>query len=369
MQTVASRFDPRNNSLNFLRLVFALAVIVSHTWPLGGYGPDPTFAHQNLGIWAVIGFFAISGYLIAASRLHTSMTAFLLRRVLRIYPGYLVCLVVVALGFAPLSQALGTGSVQWSSSATYMLHNVLLKVSQENIQHTLTGAPYGTSWNGSLWTLIYEFLCYLAIGALLSITRRWRRPLVVAAFVALAALATLEQHVGNEGSLWAFAFLGSVFFAGSLIAVFAARIPLDWRLALVAIVLAVVGGEVQQVTWIAAFPAAYACMWLGTALPFQHIGRRNDISYGVYIYAFPVQQIVLVCLGARHLPVGAAVMLSVVATLPFAAASWFLVEHRALALKRRTGVESSIGVAKPVAKHAAPGSTRLSPVLQPTDSA
>src|SRR5262245_6149816 len=98
--TLADGFALRRNSLNFLRLVFALMVIVSHAWPVGGYGDDPRIAGEKLGTWAVAGFFAISGFLIANSRRHAPMGTFLVRRVLRIYPGYLVCLVVVAFAFA-----------------------------------------------------------------------------------------------------------------------------------------------------------------------------------------------------------------------------------------------------------------------------
>jgi peptidoglycan/LPS O-acetylase OafA/YrhL len=334
MTTIGAGFDPRRNSLNCLRLVLAVAVIVSHTWPLGGYGPDPVIAGENLGTWAVAGFFAISGYLIATSRLHLPFGTFVVRRVLRIYPGYLVCLVVVAAGFAPLSAALGSGPIDWGSAASYIGNNLLLKVHQDGISHTLANAPYGTAWNGSLWTLIYEFLCYLAIGALLFATRG-RRALVVAALVLCAAVWTVEWHAGATGLLQSFAFLASIFFAGSVIALYADRIPLDWRLGVLGVVLTAASGYLHVVPWLGALPIAYVCLWLGIVLPFQRVGRTNDISYGVYIYAFPMQQLLLACLDARRLPVGVAVLLSIACTIPLAAASWFLVERRALALKSR----------------------------------
>jgi peptidoglycan/LPS O-acetylase OafA/YrhL len=245
-----------------------------------------------------------------------------------------VCLVVVAVAFAPLSAALGSGSINWGSAASYIGDNLLLKVHQDGISHTLTNAPYGPAWNGSLWTLIYEFLCYLAIGALLYATRG-RRALVVGAMVVCAAVWTVEWHAGATGMVESFAFLGSIFFAGSTIALFADRIPLDWRLGVLGLGLVVVSGAVHIVPWLGALPIAYVCLWLGVVLPFHRIGRTNDISYGVYIYAFPIQQLLLVCLNARGLPVGLAVLLSIACTVPLAAASWFLVERRALALKGR----------------------------------
>ena len=99
-------------------------------------------------------------------------------------------------------------------------------------------------------------------------------------------------------------------------------------------------------------------MWLGAVLPFHKVGRLNDFSYGVYIYAFPVQQTIMVVLGRHRLPVGVMVALAVVCTLPFAVASWFVVEKRALALKSRLG--ASTRPVKPTARHRA--TTRVASV-------
>ncbi|HEY3087694.1 MAG TPA: acyltransferase [Jatrophihabitantaceae bacterium] len=352
MVTLAAGFAQRRNSLNFLRLVFALMVIVSHAWPIGGYGDDPRVAGEKLGTWAVAGFFAISGYLIANSRLHGTMSTFLVRRVLRIYPGYLVCLVVVAFVFAPLSVAIGPGSIHWTSAFSYVFDNLPLKVHQDSISGTLTGVPYGPAWNGSLWTLIYEFVCYLAVGVLLSLAVRWHRSVVVAALVATAGLYLVERHLGHDDSmLGLFAFLGAIFFAGSALAVFAERVPLDWRIGVLAIGIALASAELGVIPALGALPIAYACIWLGAALPFYQVGRLNDFSYGVYIYAFPVQQTIMVMLGRHRLPVGVTVVLAVVCTLPFAVASWFVVEKRALALKSRVG--ASRRPVKPTARHRA----------------
>lgn len=362
MDSLAQAFDPRRNSLNFLRLVFALAVIVSHEWPVGGYGPEPKIANTTWGEWAVAGFFAVSGYLIANSRLTTTFPIFLTRRVLRIYPGFLVCLVVVALFFAPLSTVLGTGSVHWSSAATFVAHNIALKLEQNGIAATLPNAPYGDAWNGSLWTLFYEFACYIGIGVILSVSTRLRRPLTWGAWLLCVAGDVAATHVLNSVNATAFNFvhLGAIFFAGSLVALYADRIPHDWRLATAAFVLVVVAGESRLLGLLGSLPAAYLCLWLGIALPLHRIGRRTDISYGVYIYAFPVQQ-TLNLVHANRLPVGLAVAAAAAVTVPFAFASWFVIEKPAIGLKRRLGAVRR--AARPAesgpATHRAPsGSTR-----------
>src|SRR4051812_20340496 len=107
--TLSELFDPRRNSLNFIRLVLAASVIVSHSWVIGNIGPEPEAGGEHLGSWAVIGFFAVSGYLISRSRVNSSsIRSFYVARLLRIYPGFIVCLLAVAFVFAPLSLLVGS---------------------------------------------------------------------------------------------------------------------------------------------------------------------------------------------------------------------------------------------------------------------
>src|SRR5690554_1974512 len=88
--TLGSALQGRSNSLGVIRLVLALLVIVDHAFPLGGFGLDPvwelTRGQASLGLLAVGGFFAISGYLIAKSGLSGDVVQFLWRRFLRIFP-------------------------------------------------------------------------------------------------------------------------------------------------------------------------------------------------------------------------------------------------------------------------------------------
>jgi peptidoglycan/LPS O-acetylase OafA/YrhL len=102
-RTVASSFDRSRNSLNAMRLLLAVLVVVSHSWAIGGFGAEPSLGGAHLGTWSVLGFFCISGYLITASRLGSSPTRFYRARALRILPAFVVCLVVIAAVLAPLS--------------------------------------------------------------------------------------------------------------------------------------------------------------------------------------------------------------------------------------------------------------------------
>ncbi|HEY5879949.1 MAG TPA: acyltransferase, partial [Nakamurella sp.] len=163
VRPIAERFDARCNSVNALRLGLALLVLVSHTIKLhGGQDQDPvgrvTGGIVDLGTIAVDGFFALSGFLIARSYLHSpSVGRFLWRRFLRIMPGFWVCLLVTAAVLLPLSQLLQFGTMAGFpltgelSVAGYVVNNWGLFIRQFYVSGLMGGEPV----NGSLYTLFY----------------------------------------------------------------------------------------------------------------------------------------------------------------------------------------------------------------------
>ncbi|MEK8228038.1 acyltransferase family protein [Oerskovia sp. M15] len=154
--TAPALLDPRNNSLNLIRLVLALLVLVAHSYPIAGAGHGPTIAQENLGGWAVIGFFALSGYLITGSRLRTTFGVYLTHRVARIFPAFIVCLVVVAIGFAPIGYVLQNGTISGflttpNTPANYVFTNSGLKMFDYSVAGTLRDVPFpgpGTARSG-----------------------------------------------------------------------------------------------------------------------------------------------------------------------------------------------------------------------------
>ena len=189
--------------MNFLRLFFAVTVIVTHAWQTAGYGFGPEITGKPVGYWAVMGFFAISGYFVTKSRRKYDLKTFMTHRVLRIYPAYLVCLLMIAAVFAPLSTAWGSGNEDVRSAAEFVGRNLLLKEYQSGIDGTLLHTPsHSPAWNVSLWTLFYEFGCYIAVGLLPCAATKYHRLLVLAAFVATAAVASANRlpYAGLAGS-------------------------------------------------------------------------------------------------------------------------------------------------------------------------
>lgn len=340
--TLATRFRPDANSLNALRLLLAALVIVSHSWPLAGREPEPALGGATLGTWAVFGFFAISGFLITRSRLSGAPAwKFYRARALRIMPAFLVALLVVAFVFAPLSQLVDP-TADWHplSSVTFVARNLLLYppfLMQPGIVDTLATVPYPSLWNGPLWTLFWEAACYLLVGVAVSlIPRRHLVTVLVAGFVGLTLVSlalsvgimTLPVMAGRITPL-VIAFLG-----GSLLFLLAGRIRTNWL---------TVGGAVVALGITIALglgPAlgtlffGFLLILLGTVLPLNRVGSTYDISYGVYIYGWPVQQLVTLTLGP-DLPPPLFILVVFAGTIPLAFLSCVLVERPALKLKGR----------------------------------
>lgn len=329
--------DPRDNSLNLLRLVLALVVLVSHSFPMSGR-EEPSVAGKHLGTWAVVGFFALSGYLITGSRLRSDGARYFMARVARILPGYLVCLVVTGFVFAPIVFAVERGTLDGFLTApntplNYVFGNALIKVHDYSVAGTLADAPLPDVWNGSLWTLYYEFLCYVVIGvaAMIPVVRRKSWPIIAmfaVSVVAQAKVSTLTSYAGGNGEFAQFVDLLPYFLGGAVVYVVKGRCPLRWYLALPAlgVALAVVAWETTWGAQLVAPLFAYALLWLASVIPSPQLVQTHDVSYGVYVYAWPVTQM-LVLLGSGNHGWQLLVTEIAVVTLVLATLSWLLVER------------------------------------------
>lgn len=327
---IANRLG-RDNALNLIRLVLAVLVIVSHAFPIAGYGPDPEVGGLGLGSFAVGGFFAISGYLITQSRFRSDFKSYSIRRALRILPGYWACLIFTAVIAAGLAGLVRGG---WSAveAAKFIAWNaVMVKAGGSDIGTTLTGLPYAEAWNGSLWTLRFEVLCYILVGVALLVSFVRQQPAVFPVAFAGATAASLAIHAAGVGGIPSdLALLVPFFLAGATIHAYADRIPSTKALAWASICVLVVVLAAGQGKSLSAMPVAYLLLWLGIVTPkrFAALCKRDDFSYGTYLYAFPMQQWLVIGGAAQFGPV-AFIALSILATAPFAALSWFWVEQPA----------------------------------------
>lgn len=333
-------FDPRQNALNALRLLLAISVIGWHSFPITGRDIAFDPLRQLLSHVGVDGFFTISGFLIVSSWVRAPRTVTFLRaRALRIFPGFWASLLVTAVVIAPLALLLsgdGLGARYWRDSVSYVGRNAGLWVAQYDIAGTPAGVPFPGVWNGSMWTLFWEFLCYLAVLAL-GLTRLLERRFTIpVAFVALT-LTTLATAYGPVDNYWLTlgSRFGLPFVAGAVVYHYRDRLPVRGPLLALAAVLVLAACLLPDYRVVAALPLAYFLLSVGALGRHPRLRFRQDLSYGTYIYAFPLQQ-ALALVGAASLGVFLFAVASLALTLPFAAASWFGIEKPALRLKGRT---------------------------------
>ena len=294
---LAQRFTEGKNSLNAIRLILAALVIVSHSWWLGAYGPEPAPGGIKLGSWAVLGFFGISGYLITRSRMRVTGSDYWRARFLRIFPGLVTCVATVAFVIAPLTAVL-TGRRYWiPDAALYFASNLSAGfpgIAVGGIPGSLDGLPDPRLWNGPLWTLFWEIVCYVLIGVLFL---AFRAELARIAVLSLLFAGTVAVFVVDAG--WAtpptrydwplvpvLAFL-----AGSLAFLFRDRIPAGRKAVFLYAVLVVLVPSLGYAQSLVHVPLAIFLVAVSLHLPLSSIGSRFDISYGVSIYGWPVQQV------------------------------------------------------------------------------
>lgn len=332
--TVGTALSTRENSLNAVRLGLAAAVILAHAWPLGGYGES---AMERLGALGVNGFFALSGFLIAGSRLRHDFPRYIARRAQRIFPGFWGCLLAIGFVFAPIGALVGGHGWNPGQSMAYVLDNATLVMTNPAIGGTLAGAPNPGMWNGSLWTLMYEFAAYLLCGAALGIV--WvRRHLVACAGLAAIALPLLSWWVGDlpgAGHMLTSALRLFAFFAvGVLAHALRDRLRTTTPLAIAAVLVVAALGATSEsaLNLLSPVPLTYALLHIGGTWR-TSIAAREDHSYGLYVYGWPVQQLLgMAGLGAL-VPAPVFGMVSVACTLPLSIASWRLVERPAMRLR------------------------------------
>ncbi|MEP6630583.1 MAG: acyltransferase [Lapillicoccus sp.] len=342
--------DVRTNALNLVRLALALLVLLAHGFYLSGQGTGPSFRGENLGGWAVFGFFTLSGYLITASRFANPLGRYLALRVARIYPAFVVCLLLTVAVFAPLAWwAEGRPWAAYLTTPTtplaYVGQNLALRITAYDVAGTPASVPYPGAWNGSLWTLFFEFCCYLVVGLLvcLPMVRRHRWLLGVAFALSVLAWATAPSWGASApADLVLLARLLPPFLGGAVVQVLVGRRGFRMPVALTA----AAGAALLVLTvdhWGAQLASpliAYALLWLGAVLPSPALVQRHDISYGVYIYAFPVQQL-LVYAGATRLGLVGYDVLAALVTAALAAVSWRVVERPVLRRVRRRGTSAA----------------------------
>lgn len=353
----------RSGSFDTIRLIAALLVYHSHSYALAGRA-EPGLPGYSLGGIAVLIFFTVSGYWVTQSALQRNFGAYVMARALRIFPGLAVSLVVVILAGA-LASSIPVNDYLLQPGTWRFMQNAVpffLPALAEIPGVFEDGAVHAA--NGSLWTLRYEVMCYVVLGLAALFGRAGvRLAMAAAALFAATVLAIMVSSgsaaIGDRTILlfdhlhirWIATF-GAAFAFGAWLYRFD-----DMRLglAIVAAALAV------ALTWqdpilvpaTSLFLYGSLAIWLGRRLGLDNrVTRGHDLSYGIYIYAFPCQQLAVRLIEPQD-PLGFALyyLVGLVATVTLAALSWRLVEKPALRLKDTViGQLDRLGAAFPLGR-------------------
>ncbi len=334
---IADRAGGRDNNFNLLRMLAATGVLVSHAYPISlGHGtPEPLsnlLGGITLGTVCVMVFFSISGFFITRSfEQKHSLAGFLRARALRLFPALAVVL-AVTVAVSAVFLTVAPPQVFWPAAGEYLLRNLVLFFPKYPLPGVFETNPYGPAINGSLWTLSYEVLCYLGVvicGVLGVLGRKAAFAAVLGLFLVLYAITeALPLHTRIEN----LAHLGLPFAVGMSFWVWRAVIPLSWTLAGVALVAAILLRPTPLFGFALTLALAYGVFVLGYARIhfFDGYTRLGDYSYGTYVYAFPLQQLVA-SFGVIS-PINS-IIISFPAVLICAALSWTFIESPALRLR------------------------------------
>jgi peptidoglycan/LPS O-acetylase OafA/YrhL len=363
--TIARRIVDTNgytSGFDVLRITLAIGVLCWHSI-YSSYGPG-----LDASIWqgpfrALPGlilpmFFALSGYLVAGSLFRCrSLLEFFTLRVLRLMPALFVEVCLSALLLGPLVTEL-PWSRYFAEKQFYLYWANIVGYIHYNLPGVFEANPVSAIVNVSLWTVPFELDCYIALG-LLAATSVVRKPgTFFVVFLAASVVLAWVQYA-LKGWLWtrpADMLLVLCFLAGLTLYVIRDYVPLRPDLFTSSIVMSVLTMSRPDTCYFAPLPIAYATVYIGLLnSPRIPLLMSGDYSYGVYLYAFPIQQ--TFCWAFPSYRVWwLNILFALPLTLAWAAMSWTfvekpmlrrkklvtsLVEQRGEAAKRRIG--TSIG--------------------------
>ncbi|MDE1465174.1 acyltransferase family protein [Spartinivicinus poritis] len=338
----------RNNNFNFVRFVAAFAVLYRHMFDLSFGVPhtaDPIekiFSFSVSSI-AVDAFFFTSGYLVYKSLvLRRNLISFTMSRILRVFPALIIALLFSIVVVGGLSSSLNsldyfTSTEVWS----YFVNNIFLfdGVIQYYLPEVFTDNPYPNAVNGSLWTLPGEVHMYILIGFFyfFGVTESKDKVSSICLFIFFIYIL---NHIGVfnlDGSFKIYLKFFVMFFSGVLYYLFAEKIKLNLYLFVVAMFFLVFFFNNSFVRILYPLLLGYVILYFVFAVKGKvlYFNKFGDYSYGIYIFSFPIQQLVIYFLIANEsFTFKYALIISAFLTLLLSIFSWHAIEKPVLGLKK-----------------------------------
>lgn len=335
--------DHRSNSFDLFRLLAASMVIVGHSYVLLGKAPPLLFGIP-VHVMGVFSFFSLSGYLITQSTIRdANPIRFFARRLARIMPALWVCIFLSIL-FGALLSRLSMSEFFAHPATTAYLQNLVLRI-QFFLPGTFEASSVTSAFNGSLWSISAEFLMY-CVALSVALASRFRIFVLASIFVmATIVRLTTDDFVFYNISFYQLYSAGIYFVFGMCVALAPAS-SVDRKYELSALLLFAClmlssSGTFQQFVLPALYSFAVISICRTSSTSSRAIASKiGDVSYGIYLYSFPVQQALIFNAGINSPLILTLITFAIV--FPLAYASWRKVEKPCLdfvktTLKNKTG--------------------------------
>lgn len=365
-KTIADYQAGKENNFDIIRLIAALLVLLSHSFPLSGT-PNALTAYllgHNVPFLGVSIFFIISGFLVMGSIQRRSLKDYFISRALRIYPALALVVLLSAFALGPLFTSLSLADYLAHPATYSYLLNATGVTNRFDLPGVFTANPFVGSVNGSLWTIPLEMACYVMLAVLYAFG--FVRPVHALIVTAALAAALVAAHwfglsIANRGftvftivQIYPLLRYGLMFAIGCAFWMFRDRTVLDGRIAAVLLVVFAAAGSIEPYHVLLTYLSLpYLLLFAAYRRPLgQGLMRRiGDLSYGTYVFAFPIQQMTVAIVGAQ---IGGWTLSLIVVPIVLLVAwlSWRLIEQPALRWRDRISLHAN--KATPAAVSAAP---------------
>lgn len=335
----------RDNSFDLIRHFAALLVLWTHHYPLSGYQSPLFLGWDTYGFVAVTIFFSISGYLMPSSFFNAGdFMTFMSKRCRRIFPGLIMCTFIMCyvIGFMFTSQNKWSYLFSLSTLKTWIL---FFSFSGRPIEGVFSNFIFKDAINGSLWTLALEFGWYLTIGLALSYTYSWRSIFFFFMGAIIFTFLIKISHFVSDFAFYVvpmsyFAMFGIAFTTGAFMSLTKATwSPFKWPLFFIALLFLLIFKGRPELPIFGTMSLTFLTIMIGTNFSDRFINGKFDFSYGIYIYAFPIQQLVINCMTHRFF---LSMFISIFLTLIASFLSYRFVEKPFLRAKLKRNREADV---------------------------
>ncbi len=297
---ISDFLNPKNNNLTLIRIILASMVIYHHAYTLTGHHlKGMLFSSVDIASYGEIAvdmFFFISGMLVCNSVIQNdNAIKYISARFFRIFPALAVVLIITVFFIGPLVTNM-TVYDYFSHKGTYsyLLNNLMLKTTF-SLPGVFLDNHFAKSVNGSLWTLYWEVICYMFLLSF-SMVGMFKNKFVsttLLLFIIFSVLMKYDWIVSVLGSKDYRLYLPLCFSVGCLLAIWKDEIYIGWKIFL----------GLALLTFLLQHALIYKALFLITLFSLivvsagskflRSIYIKHDISYGIYIYGFLIQQVLV----------------------------------------------------------------------------